>query len=85
MPEKYKKNTVKLWGPADYCIEVEGSINESWADCLAGMLISAHTRSNGSTFTTLSGRVRDQGELLGVLNSLYELHLPLLSLNLLDE
>lgn len=85
MPEKYKSKSIELWGPANYIIEVEGSLSKSWGDCLAGMHSRRHTRENGSTFTTLSGRVIDQGELLGILNSLYELHLPLLSLKLLDQ
>jgi hypothetical protein len=35
--------------------------------------------------TTLEGRVRDQAELTGVINSLYELHLPILSVQNLTE
>jgi hypothetical protein len=33
----------------------------------------------------LTGRVRDQAELSGVLNTLYELHLPILSVKILAE
>jgi hypothetical protein len=35
--------------------------------------------------TTLTGNVMDQAALTGVLNTLYELHLPLLSVENLDE
>jgi hypothetical protein len=35
--------------------------------------------------TTLTGRLRDQAELSGVLNGLYELHLPILSVEFLSE
>lgn len=35
--------------------------------------------------TTLNGQVSDQAELMGVLNSLYELRLPLLFVELIDE
>lgn len=85
MSGEYNTNPVEFGGGAHYSIEVEGSLSESWADCLAGMQTRRHTRLNGSIFTTLSGRVMDQSELLGVLNSLYELHLPLLSLNVLNS
>ena len=34
--------------------------------------------------TTLTGRLRDQAELTGLLNSLYDLHLPILSVENLD-
>lgn len=35
--------------------------------------------------TTLVGRVRDQAALAGILNSLYEMHLPILSVENLCE
>ena len=35
--------------------------------------------------TVLQGRVRDQAELSGILNALYELHLPLLKVEYLGE
>jgi hypothetical protein len=35
--------------------------------------------------TTLTGRLKDQAELSGVLNGLYELHLPILSVKILTE
>jgi hypothetical protein len=35
--------------------------------------------------TTLVGRVRDQAELTGLLNSLYELHLPILTVENIND
>jgi hypothetical protein len=35
--------------------------------------------------SALEGQVRDQAELVGVLNSLYELHLPILSVEVQPE
>ena len=35
--------------------------------------------------TTLTGRLKDQAMLTGVLNGLYELHLPILSVKILTE
>ncbi len=35
--------------------------------------------------TTLTGPVRDQAELFGILNTIYELHLPLLRLKTLKS
>jgi hypothetical protein len=34
---------------------------------------------------TLVGRLLDQAQLSGVLNALYEMHLPILSVEILDE
>jgi hypothetical protein len=48
------------------------------------MRITTRQRKDQTTVTTLSGRVRDQAELTGVLNTLYELHLPILSVEILS-
>ena len=72
--EKY----VKVWTPATYRIEVEGHLDESWSRRLAGMRITTRIREDQTSVTTFIGRLRDQAELSGVLNSLYELHLPIL-------
>jgi hypothetical protein len=85
MPGEYDGKHLKLWTPATYRIEVEGVIDEIWADSLAGMRISTRKRADQSTVTTLTGLLRDQGELSGVLNGLYELHLPILSVKILTE
>jgi hypothetical protein len=76
---------LKLWTPATYRIEVEGYLDESWSERLAGMRITTRTRADQTTVTTLVGELRDQAELTGVLNSLYELHLPILSVEKLPE
>jgi hypothetical protein len=64
---------------------VEGYVDESWSDRLGGMHITSRRRKDQTTVTTLVGRVRDQAELTGLLNSLYELHLPILSVENIDE
>jgi hypothetical protein len=85
MPNSHKAEHLKLWTPADYKIEVEGVLDESWSDRLAGMRVSSRKRADDSTVTTLTGRLKDQAELTGVLNSLYELHLPILSVEALTD
>ena len=83
IPEDYIGKNIKLWTPATYRIEVEGHLPESWSDRLAGLRIRSRKRDDESTVTTLSGRMRDQAELSGVLISLYELHLPILKVEVL--
>ena len=79
MYDEFKsKQKFNLGTPADYRIVVEGFLDERWADRLAGLQISSRKRGDDLPETTLSGRLRDQAELAGVLNSLYELHLPIL-------
>ena len=70
--------------PATYRINIQGSIDKRWAGRLGDMLITTRDSRSDASVTILVGRVRDQAELVGVLNSLYELRLPLLSLELLS-
>ena len=78
------KKDIKLWTPATYRIEVNGNLDESWSDRLAGMDITASKRVDETTVTTLIGRLRDQAELSGVLNSLYDLHQPILKVEVVN-
>jgi hypothetical protein len=82
MPEDCNGRYLKLWTPATYRIEVAGALDESWSDRLGGMIIKTRQRADQSTVTTLTGRMIDQAELAGVLNSLYELHLPILKVKI---
>jgi len=75
---------IKLWTPATYRIEVEGHLDESWSERLAGMHITSRKRSDQTTVTSLIGRLRDQSELSGVLNSLYDLHRPILKVEVVN-
>ena len=61
---------------AVYRIKVQGVVPESWTDRLGGMGIV----SVSSAATTLEGWLPDQAALKGVLNTLYQLHLPLLEI-----
>jgi len=82
MPEDCNGRHLKLWTPATYRIEVVGALDESWSDRLGGMIIKTRQRADQSTVTTLTGRMIDQAELTGVINSLYELHLPILKVKI---
>jgi hypothetical protein len=71
--------------PVTYQICVRGMINENWSDRLEGMTISHRAAEDGDVITTLEGELRDQAALAGVLNSIYERHLQLLSVNWMDS
>ncbi|MGB6382608.1 MAG: hypothetical protein WBG51_15670 [Syntrophobacteria bacterium] len=75
----------KLWTEATYRIKVQGYLDESRSDFLGGMTITTSRQGDQGEVTTLVGRLRDQAELSGVLNTLYELHLPILSVELLKD
>jgi hypothetical protein len=65
--------------PATYQIKVQGRIDPNWSDRMAGMQIRIAQEQANPPITKLEGEVSDQAALLGVLNSLYELHLPIIS------
>ncbi len=69
--------------PAFYQIDVQGSIDPKWIDRMTGMKIRNSLEQASPPVTTLEGEVSDQAALLGVLNSLYELHLPIISVVIL--
>jgi hypothetical protein len=85
MANEDKSKRLKLWTPATYSITVKGHLDESWSDRLGGMGITTRTRADKTTVSSLVGRMRDQAQLTGVLNTLYELHLPILSVKNLSE
>ena len=62
-----------------YRIRVRGELDKKWSDRLGGMVISTERSAEGHPHTTLEGRLRDQAALSGVLNTLYELHLAVVS------
>jgi hypothetical protein len=71
-------------GPAVYRIRVRGKIPASWANRLEDMAISVEARGPDRSVTTLSGELGDQASLAGVLNSIYGLRLPVLSVECLN-
>ncbi len=70
--------------PATYRIRAKGHLPESWSGRLGGMTITCD-REGEPPATILCGLLLDQAALLGVLNALYGLHLPLLSVEHLDS
>lgn len=71
--------------PGIYRIEAEGHLAESRSDILAGMRITTRKRADQKPVAILTGRLRDQAELLGVLNGLYNLHLSILKVEVADS
>ena len=70
--------------PARYRISVQGRIPPRWCDCLGGMTITERSSEAAPPVTTLFGDLPDQAALAGVLNTLYDLHLAVLSVERLS-
>ena len=70
--------------PAIYQIRVKGYLDDRWSERLGGMEISADDSVEGTLETSLVGWLPDQAALCGVLNALYNLRLPLVSVELIQ-
>ena len=79
------KKILKFDKPATYRIRVVGHIDDSLSDRLGGMIITRAFTADGRPLTILVGYLRDQAALSGTLNGLYELHLPLLTVESLPN
>ena len=75
---------LKMHGPAIYRIRVQGKLDARLADRLGGMQITEVRKTDQGPETILIGRIVDQASLSGILNSLYELHMPVLSAKCVD-
>ena len=84
MTQPKSKKSFPFDKPGKYHIRVQGFLDESWSERLGGLRITAGSLEDQGPVTELVGEVRDQAELAGVLNSLYELHLTLLSVEYLN-
>jgi len=84
MVGSYKSRQIAFEKAGKYHIRVQGILEKRFIDCLGDMRITVRKGKEQSPVTILSGQVRDQCELIGILNSLYELHLSLLSVELIN-
>jgi len=71
--------------PALYRIRVHGTLGEKWSGRMGSMQIHWQTQADGSIMTILKGRLIDQAALFGVLTFLYNLRLPLISVECLES
>ena len=67
-----------------YRVCVAGTLPGGWEDRLGGLQVVREGGKGSSHQTLLMGAVRDQAELLGILNTLHELRLPLLLVEAVD-
>lgn len=66
--------------PACYRIAVRGCLDEKkWSGRLGGMQIKSQKESDQQAVTVLSGEVQDQADLIGVLNTLHQMRMTILS------
>ena len=80
-----KMSRLHLNTPATYRISVQGAIDRKWSEYLDDMAISLRQVADETPTTVLTGRLVDQAALMGVLNNVYDLGYPLLSVARVDQ
>ena len=81
MPPSSSESKYPFDQPGVYRIRVLGYVKEDWSDRFGGMTITTEQGDDQRPVTTLTGLLRDQGALAGVLETLYEMHLTLISVD----
>jgi len=85
MAQKTAWKEFKIETSANYRIRVQGKINPAWTDIIGDMSLTTDSVCDKNTVTTLVGYLVDQGALSGLLKALYDQHIPILSVENLDE
>ena len=82
MDEKFEDQEIDFKKKAIYKIIVKGNINNELSNSFLGMQI--YKDRINKTESSIVGMISDQAALSGILNTLYEKHLTVISVNLLE-
>jgi hypothetical protein len=77
-------NGLKIETSARYRIVVKGDLDQNRSVRVGGMTISTRRTDDETLITQLEGKLADQAALSGVLNTLYDMQLPVLSVECLE-
>ena len=67
-----------------YRIRVRGQLDSSWSERLGGMTMTTTGGMDTDETTMLEGQLLDQAALTGILNTLYDMRLPLVSVECIN-
>ena len=70
--------------PVVYRIRLQGRLDRDWSDWFEGMTVTVEQSGDGSPVTCLSGAVKDQSALRGLLTRIWDMNLTLISLTRLE-
>ena len=68
---------------ATYKIHIQGYLDETWSETMGGATIRDQSRPNEPPVTEVTAEFRDQSALAGALSLLFDLGVPLLSVECL--
>ncbi len=76
--ERYRSSS-SLKEPALYRICILGTLDKQWSDYYGGMTIEHESDPQRGAVSILMGKLADQAALIGVLDALYDIGCPILS------
>jgi hypothetical protein len=85
MTKDYAVENISFTKPAVYKIIVQGMISPDLAERLCGMQVTIKKGPDKKTLSTLTGMINDQSQLSGILNTLYEMRMTVIAVNMLSE
>jgi hypothetical protein len=77
---KESNRRLTMHEPAVYCIRVQGKLDESWSEYFGAQSISCEQDGAGNVVTVIISEPLDQGALVGLVNHLNGLGIPLISM-----
>lgn len=75
---------INFGGKAIYEIQAVGNLSKISSDLFGDMVIESTQLSENKYKLTIKGLLRDQAELSGLLNTIYEMHLSVVSVNCIE-
>ena len=85
MTKKNKSLEYNFTSPAIYKIVVQGKVDNKLADHMLGLQLNVEKEAGQKYFSTLIGKINDQAALSGILNTLYDMHITVISVNMLSD
>ena len=82
--EKYRSNS-SMFEPATYRICILGTLDKKWSDYCGGMAIEHDIVLDQYPITILKGLLVDQSALVGVINTLYDMGCPIISVECVEN
>ena len=85
MTEENKDLEYNFTRPAIYKIVTQGKIDDKLADRMLTLQVNVEKGEGQKYYSTLIGKINDQAALSGILNTLYDMHITVISVNMLSE
>lgn len=70
---------ISMHEPAVFRIRIQGELDESWFEYFGAKMVSVETDAAGNLVTNIISEPIDQGALIGLVNHLNTLGIPLIS------